>query len=219
MKASMDGKLVLAPMDFNGPNLRILDSGAADGTWLYDLQRSLSSATSATFIGTDVSPERFPTKSPVGISLQLQNILDPWPQDWRNSFNLVHQRLTLGGAAANTRDAVERLLDLVKPGGWVQLIEAEQTVGTDDGPAMHQFLDLMKEIFTAMGSGYMFARKMEEWIKEAAFIRVESTLAPYEIGARIKDSTLRSQSIDSTCTAVAGLVDYARSKYPLTLFL
>jgi hypothetical protein len=37
------------------------------------------------------------------------------------------------------------LSQLVKPGGWTQLVEAAQTIGDDDGPAVQGFVALIKD--------------------------------------------------------------------------
>jgi len=65
---------------------------------------------------------------------QVQNINDSWPQDWHNSFDLIHQRHTLAGAGPWTKEAVNSLTKLVKHGGWIQLTEAEQIIGKSDCP-------------------------------------------------------------------------------------
>lgn len=164
-------------------------------------------------IGTDISPERFTANPPAGMTFQVQNILDPWPVSWRNSFDLVHQRLVLAGAGPATADAVARLLELVRPGGWIQLIEAEGVVGADDGPAMHHFLALINEVFNAAGAGTAFPRRIRDWIKDAGFINVQTMVAPTAFGVKCANSALRRQSIESTCVAVKGLVAYAKSEW------
>lgn len=114
IKSYMNGKLIMAPIDLSNPNLRVLDSGTADGrfldngavdgyftplqrsyictgTWLLDVRNDVpSSVKGSVFIGTDINASRFPTTAPEGVSFHIQNILDPWPAAWQNSFDLVH---------------------------------------------------------------------------------------------------------------------------------
>ncbi|KAI1410440.1 S-adenosyl-L-methionine-dependent methyltransferase [Hypoxylon sp. FL1857] len=205
IKAFMGNKLVVAPIDLSQPNLRILDSGTADGTWLLDLRGSLQSPESASMVGIDINAPRFPTYPPTGVSFQIQNVLDPWPKAWRNSFDLVHQRLVLAGSGSKASNVVKRLLENVKPGGWVQLTESAPNIGADDGPAMHQFFALLQEMFAFMGTGTTFSMEISQWVEDAGFVNVESKVFPYDIGAKIVDETLRARSLSSVNAAVAGL--------------
>lgn len=70
------------------------------------------------------------------------------PTTYHNKFDLVHQRLGLAGAAGGAGDkAIARVIEQVKPGGYVQLVEAEMTIDEDDGPAAKDFLAVMKGVF------------------------------------------------------------------------
>lgn len=177
--------------------------------WLRDLAASLPPH-KYTYIGTDINPQRYPRSPPSGMSFKDQNINEAWPEDWKNSFDFVHQRLTLVGAGPATKDAVTRLLALVKPGGWVQLIEAEQIVGKNDGPAMHQFLNVMVEVFKMTGSGTSFAKNLSTWVRDAGFETVQDRLVDMYLGASNPTPQLARLGTASTKIAVAGLVEYAK---------
>ncbi|KAI0401588.1 S-adenosyl-L-methionine-dependent methyltransferase [Xylaria palmicola] len=209
LKSFMGGKLVVAPIDLSRPGLRVLDSGTADGTWLLDLRTSLHDPASCTLVGTDLGGARFPGSPPEGVTFSTQNILDPWPKDWHSSFDLVHQRLVLAGAGPQVADVVKRLLDNVAPGGWVQLTEAAQVVGENDGPAMNHFLALVNELSRSLGTGDTFGEDMVQWVKDAGFVNVETKVFPYDLGAKVSDPVLRAKSIKSTCAAIVGLSGWA----------
>ncbi|KAI1255382.1 hypothetical protein MGN70_003448 [Eutypa lata] len=117
---------------------------------------SLPSTESATLVGTYISAPRFPSNPPAGVTFPIQDILNPWPEAWRNSSDFVQQRLMLAGGGSKASDAVKGLLENVTPRGWVQLIKSAPNVDTDDRPAMHQFLALLQEMFTFMGPGTTF---------------------------------------------------------------
>lgn len=135
------------------------------GVWLYDLQSSLTSK--PTFLGTDISQHRFPTNPPDNMTFQLQDILDPCPSRFQTSFDLVHQRLVLAGSGPSAHSAVTHLAELVRPGGWVQLVEADFDVETENEPAMQGFFALLKCHMRAMGTDTTFAKQMRGWIREA----------------------------------------------------
>ncbi|KAI3326348.1 S-adenosyl-L-methionine-dependent methyltransferase [Xylariaceae sp. AK1471] len=209
LKAFMGDKLVVAPIDLARPGLRILDSGTVDGTWLLDLRASLRVPASCTMVGTDLSAARFPASPPTGVTFGTQNIVDPWPEAWSNSFDLVHQRLVLAGAGSQIANVVNRLLETVAPGGWVQLTEAAQEVGENDGTAMKDFLALVKELSRSLGTGDTFGDDMVQWVRDAGFTNIETKVFPYDLGAKVSDPELRAKSIKSTCAAVVGLVGWA----------
>lgn len=120
---------VLAPLDLKKTGFRVLDAGTADGFWLVDLLPQLAS--DAVLVGTDVAKYETNIVLPPNMTLALQNIKDPWPADWNSSFNLVHERLVLSNVADHTAavQAVRRMFELVKPGGWIQLDESAALEG------------------------------------------------------------------------------------------
>lgn len=80
---------------------------------------------SATLIGTDIGEDRFPDPPRPGITMQVQDINKPWPESWNNTFDFVHQTLVLFQAGAKQRDAINSLAKLVKPGGYIELMEPQ----------------------------------------------------------------------------------------------
>lgn len=100
------------------------------------------------------------------MTYQIQDINKPWPEDWHNNFDVVHQRLALAGAGPNAQIALGSIARLVKPGGWIQLIEADNLLTDADGPAMRDFVQLMKDIFTTIGTPLSLSRELSGWIEE-----------------------------------------------------
>ncbi|MCJ1380210.1 hypothetical protein MMC17_003313 [Xylographa soralifera] len=205
------GGLLLAPVDLSAGPLRILDSATADGFWIRDLASSVPPSVKHTFVGTDINPQRFPEPPPLGTTYQIQNINEPWPKEWHSSFDIVHQRLALVGAGPAAQTAVAHLTELVKPGGWIQLIEAENVIGKEDGPAMHDFLKLMKDVFTAMGAEVTFAQQIHGWLEKIGFVDVQERLVDVYMGASNASPQLAQQGVNSTSIAATGLVDFAKT--------
>ena len=156
----------MVPVDLSKPGLRILDAATADGTWLRDLQSSIPKSVDHTYIGTDIEPELFPSQLPAGMTLLAQDVTKPWPADWPKSFDLVHQRLGLAGSSPTPiPDVVTNLIGLVKPGGWIELVELDIDEPQDAGPALREFIRLLREVFTLTGMGGNFASKMRGWLE------------------------------------------------------
>ncbi|KAK8119956.1 uncharacterized protein PG998_004582 [Apiospora kogelbergensis] len=167
-KAAMGG-LIVCPVDLDRPGMRVLDSGTGDGYWLQDLLGTYPRLVDGTLVGTDVTAAKFPKHgAPQPISLQIQSITQPWPSEWKHSFDLVHQRLVLGACGSFPHaTAVRNLAELVKPGGWIQLIEPDQTCGIQDGPAMRDFIKLVTWVFERMGGHARYAYDVKRWLLDA----------------------------------------------------
>ncbi|KAJ5149741.1 hypothetical protein N7448_001319 [Penicillium atrosanguineum] len=201
------GKLVLAPLQVFEKKLRILDAGTSDGYWLDDFRPSLAHPETCELLGTDITGERFPQHPPPGIKLVAQSSMGPWPEDWLQSFDLVHQRLTLFGLGTKSKECVLSLMDIVKPGGWIQLVETENSSHEPNGPMVKRLGGLIKELSIGMGSDLSFrGGAMESWIREEGFIRVGSMLAPIMLGANCPDPALREQTVEAYCFTATQLL-------------
>jgi SAM-dependent methyltransferase len=118
------GNLILCPLDLSRPNLKILDSGTGDGYFLLDILSQLENPDSACLIGTDIVS--FPDIGlPQNVTLSKQDILDEWPVEWEGKFDLVHQRATMvnAGSFEEAAKVMKRLVRLLKPGGWIQVVD------------------------------------------------------------------------------------------------
>lgn len=122
----------------------------------------------------------------------------------------MHQRLTLPGAGKFQKLAVQQLAALVKPGGWIQLIEAENIQHADDGPCMHDFITFKRAVFTGMGANLQLTTDIPVWLGEVGFTNVQSELFWMELGAANTDAELGARGVYTTRRLVEALVPYAR---------
>lgn len=206
------GGLLLAPVDLSKPGLRILDSATADGTWLRDLQSSISTPNN-TYIGTDIEAELFASQLPTGMTLLAHDFTKPWPADWHNSFDIVHQRLGLAGCGPHPiQDVVTNLIGLVKPGGWIELVELDVGEPQNAGPVLREFIQLLREIFTLVGMGGNFAPKMRGCLEVVGLEAVEERFVDCKAGARNPKPDLVGKSINGTCDAIDPLIAMAKSE-------
>ncbi|KAF2267211.1 S-adenosyl-L-methionine-dependent methyltransferase, partial [Lojkania enalia] len=191
IKDAMRG-LLFAKLDLSGTPLRILDSGTADGTWIRDLAASCPDVQHQ-YVGTDIDPSNFPANPPSRTTYQRQNINEEWPQEWKGSFDLVHQRLALAGGGSAQKPAVLRLVDLVKPGGWIQLIEATNVLPEGNGEVMRGFVGLMNDVFTIMGANLKLMEDLPGWLEEAGLVDVQSKLVELNLGPLNPNPRLATQ--------------------------
>ncbi|KAF2973068.1 hypothetical protein GQX73_g500 [Xylaria multiplex] len=204
------GGLILAPIDLKSSPLRILDSGTADGTWIRDFAASVAPVQHNLY-GTDLNPAEFPSDVPPGTVYQAQDVNQPWPQDWEGTFDLVHQRLVLVAAGPKQKDALLSLCGLVKPGGWIQLIEATNKLPDGCGPNMVAFVDLMKAIFVNLGADLDLAERMPEWLKEAGFVDVNFVDIATKMGATNPKTELAQRGVISSSIAANGLAQFGKN--------
>ncbi|KAI9877144.1 MAG: hypothetical protein M1830_004694 [Pleopsidium flavum] len=188
IKVAMGGKLVLAPIDFARPDLRILDSATADGYWLVDLASSV--AETATLIGTDLDPQRFITDLPKNISLSTHSIFDTWPAPFQSSFDLVHQRFVLPICSDEASiDAVKKIFACVKQGGYIQLHDGdmEEIAQGPQHEAMMRFRDMMQKAWTMLGYNLSPGPKLAGWLKDAGAVDIEQTVLVNKCGPAAED--------------------------------
>ncbi|THC97375.1 hypothetical protein EYZ11_003148 [Aspergillus tanneri] len=121
IKAATDDRLTTVELPTGA---RVLDSGCADGTWLADLAGT--DRPDLELYGVDLSQAQF--RSDPRLKLREHDVRQPFPNSWgwKNRFDLVHQRLLVWGIGADEWPRVlANLTDVVKPGGVLQLVEAE----------------------------------------------------------------------------------------------
>ncbi|KAF2259670.1 S-adenosyl-L-methionine-dependent methyltransferase [Lojkania enalia] len=207
---ALDNRIVCPPLDLTVPGLKILESGTADGHWLRHLRSCIPNPERNTYIGTDLNPRLFPTSVPKDCQFCIHNISEPWPEKEHRMFDLVHQRLTLpGGAPTPLQQIVRQLFDLVKPGGWIQLVEAEQ-IGLESGPVFDEFLDLVRAVFDKTGAGWHYAERMKGWLEEAGAVDLDEVTVKMAFGKKNQKEELNEGSARITAQAMKGLVMHAK---------
>lgn len=188
------------------------DEKLRTGTWIRDLAGAHPNANHE-YTGTDINPAEFPVKPPSGTIYQVHDIIKPWPEDWAGRFDFVHQRLVLVSGGANQEQALHALGALVKPGGWIQVIEATNELPEGCGPVMQAFVNVMKGVFRFMGADLKLTDKMPGWLQGTGFVDIQDRIVPLRLGASNPDATLAAQGVFSTSAAAGGLADFAKSKF------
>lgn len=191
------------------------------GIWLQDLRDSIPQAARDTheFVGTDITNIYFPQPQPEGISLLTQSITQPWPVDWAASFDLVHQRMALAAAGETAvYNTLHAFVNLVKPGGWLQLVEPDHSVSK--GPAMADFFRLLSDVFAFMQTGTNYAPQLKTWMEgELGLVDVEERIFDVPIGKSSSSDDMCSKSARMIELVVKGLADVAKSECDFFLLL
>jgi hypothetical protein len=184
------------------------------GKWIEDLRSSLSTEVreTSTFISTDVTDIFFPKPRPAGISYFAQSMLEVWPTSMVGSLDLVHQRTALPAAnQSQVQATISRFIGLLKPGGYIQFVEADHSIAK--GPAMADFFRLVSDVFKVMNTGNDYARQLKGWFEEAGLEDVQEKVFDIPIGISNEDSEMGKRGAMMFSYGVKGLVDVARCKW------
>ncbi|OCK86103.1 S-adenosyl-L-methionine-dependent methyltransferase [Lepidopterella palustris CBS 459.81] len=191
VKYQEGGKLIQSPLALTNPSLRILDSATGDGQWLIEVA-DVAPAT-AELVGTDLAPQFFTKEAdrPANVTLTTHSIFERWPEAFRGSFDLVHQRFVLAVASdAGAQDALEKLYECVKPGGWIEVHEGDMETVEDDpvkNAAMIRFRDMMVKAWTGLGHQPSPGPRLAEWLGAVGATDVQEKVQVIKAGARNED--------------------------------
>jgi SAM-dependent methyltransferase len=162
-KNVMHDKLIRVPLNTDQA-INILDSGTGDGIWMLD---ALDEYPNATFTGTDIFPKHFEQLKhllPASISFKVQNLLDDWPAEDGAKYDLVHQRYCLAQFnPEKDAEIVKNLFSLVKPGGFIQFIEADMISfeGGEGHEGMSKFMQFVETAFPQVSSPALSHTKLQ----------------------------------------------------------
>ncbi|KAK5991641.1 Methyltransferase psoC [Cladobotryum mycophilum] len=205
---SMGGKALYAPVDLSKPGLRILDSGCANGRWIKDLQAA--SPAKHEYVGTDVVESLYPNPPPEGTQFQDQSIKEAFPESWQGSFDVVHQRLVMAAAAPEKTPTavVQELANLVRPGGWLQMVEVIPSHIPNNPLSQNQYIDMLNVLYTSLytqvGQQYsnLWACLPQE-METAGLKNVQKEEILVRFGAAVDDSSsIRHNSIEAALDGV-----------------
>ena len=119
------GFLIHPNIPLISPSIKIADVGTGTGIWLLDVAKSLPPT--CQFTGFDVSSSTFPPPHslPPNVTFKNQDMLLPFPASEIGTFDVVAVRfLSIATTRAEWALAIENLLTLLKPGGWLQWIDS-----------------------------------------------------------------------------------------------
>ncbi|KAI1439025.1 hypothetical protein GGR50DRAFT_685082 [Xylaria sp. CBS 124048] len=218
IKTELEGKLVHAPIDFTGPNLRILDCACADGLWLRDVCRGLADGKRHSWVGTDIESSYFPKAPEPCFTYLTQSMQSPFEASMVNSFDLVHMRYGLAAASdVGPRKAVSNLVAAVKPGGWIQLVEVNWLDRSRCGPNLAETFGFIAELFGKMGSGADYARNISQWLTDEGLQKVAEETRYVRLGKANPDPAMAEVSVGLQNHITTSLVGLSLSHIPVSV--
>jgi hypothetical protein len=164
------------------------------------------------YIGTDVVKSLYPKPPPKGTHFQDQSIKEPFPSEWQETFEVVHQRLVMAAAAPKQTPGfiVQNLVKLLKPVGWLQLVEVITTPVPENPIPRNQHIDMLDSLYKNLYSGTKYAKAnlMADlpWEMEKSGLRnVQQAEVLVKYGAATENLWIREKSLR---TAVAGVPNF-----------
>ncbi|PVI02641.1 hypothetical protein DM02DRAFT_559416 [Periconia macrospinosa] len=195
-------RCVYAPLDLSKGGYKILDQATGSGIWIRDARAEAGADNE--WVGTDIEDQWFPTTTPADTTYKHQSMTEPWPVQWKGSFDLVHSRMALPGVGINSLEsAVKNLIALVKPGGWIQMCELEWD-GWNIGPEGKIFATAVRDLFTTVsaGQGVDLREKLIPIFKEAGLENIDYTIVVTPFGARASDKIRKTSEASLFATAL-----------------
>jgi hypothetical protein len=167
-------------------------------------------------VGTDIVDSYFPVPPPPHMTFMHQSMTADWPAEMQGSYDLVHSRLALPGAGTFApHGVVKRLVDLVKPGGYIQQVEMVFTQWPDSGPAMKEFHQASVDVFgiAVGGQDLHYMKAIAGWYEEWGLEDIHYEVYTIPIGAKAPNPRIQKISIESFSATCQSLTDTAKGEY------
>ncbi|KAI0513027.1 S-adenosyl-L-methionine-dependent methyltransferase [Xylaria bambusicola] len=118
------------------PCPRVCDIATGTAIWLKELAKTLPA--SAELVGFDFDVSKFPMPEalPSNIRLSFGDAYEPFPEEFRNRFDVVHLRhFNLAMRKGQGVPLIRNLSSLLRPGGWLVWVEASAPLASAEPPS------------------------------------------------------------------------------------
>ncbi|KAJ3748913.1 hypothetical protein DFH05DRAFT_1520521 [Lentinula detonsa] len=172
----LGGRLSVAPTNLNTGD-RILESAAGSGIWALEFfEKNCADGILLNIECIDISPAQFPTSHPPEIHFSVKSVVDLPDPEWSDTFTYAHQRLLITAMNDSLwRLAVSELFRVVRPGGWVELVEleAQDFNSWSVGPHSTRLASLINTMYRAKGVIGDLSVYLPAILKEAGFMDIK----------------------------------------------
>ncbi|CCX12949.1 Similar to Demethylmenaquinone methyltransferase; acc. no. Q9RRT0.1 [Pyronema omphalodes CBS 100304] len=168
----------------------ILDIGTGTGIWAIDMADQYPMAE---VIGTDLSPIQ-PSWVPANCRFEVDDAMAVWTYQ-SDFFDLVHSR-NISSGVTNWNHLISEMMRCTKPGGYVELGEADIDIYCDDGSMksdnpLKVYIGHLRSALSAMQRTSPTTTFLENLLKEAGFEDIKTVQAKEPIGPWAKDPRMK----------------------------
>ncbi|KAJ7657246.1 S-adenosyl-L-methionine-dependent methyltransferase [Mycena polygramma] len=183
LRGLFENRSLIAPVTL-ASNDRVLDIGTGPGLWVMDLAQSVDPRVE--MVAVDITDRLFPPSPPKNVDFQVESVKS-LPQDWTNSFTLVHQRLLM--LALRTSEWPQALSEIHRVlclGGWVQLGESEPWYEGEapDKPCLEKVVAMYRRLVESRGLYVDCARDIPKMLEQAGFVDIQMEQRSVPLGGQ-----------------------------------
>ncbi|KAF9058991.1 hypothetical protein BDP27DRAFT_1239677, partial [Rhodocollybia butyracea] len=152
----------------------ILDSATGTaGIWLLDVAHKVYPNVSLT--GININQRLFPKQHPRNVTFAVHTVTN-LPESWSDGFKLVNQQLLCGALTSEQWGAaLGELYRVLKPGGWIQLLESGPEVSISSG-LVKCYADVFAAVFLNAGLVLDLNETLDQCLKDT--VQKQTTALP-----------------------------------------
>ncbi|KAF9059002.1 hypothetical protein BDP27DRAFT_1453577 [Rhodocollybia butyracea] len=158
-----DGQLIYVPKFSLDPGDEILDSAAGTAKYLPPHSFSYWYRYQSTSL---------PHPIPQNVTFAVHTVTN-LPESWSSKFSLVNQRLIFGALTHEQWGmALSELYRILKPGGWIQLLESGPETSISSG-SMKRYADAFATAFVNSGLVLNLTETLGQRLEHAGFVNIQ----------------------------------------------
>ncbi|KAJ4465077.1 hypothetical protein J3R30DRAFT_2951639 [Lentinula aciculospora] len=196
---AFEHRLVIAPVNLQSGD-PVLESAAGSGIWALKFFENIrADGVIVDMECIDISSKQFPATHPPQMHFSENSITKLPNPEWNNRFSYIHQRLLIGAMNDTLwRSAVAEIFRVLKPGGWVELLEIDfKLLRWGVGPHSKRLAGLIRDMCAGRGVIVDLNVYLPALLKGAGFLEVQCLPRRVQIGGeKVDQSVSRSDSVE-----------------------
>ncbi|KAJ4469774.1 hypothetical protein C8J55DRAFT_564422 [Lentinula edodes] len=184
---AFENRLSLAPLTLHTGD-KVLESAAGSGIWALNFARENSANGIEVEIECiDISFKQFPNTFSPHLHFSVHSVVN-LPREWSNMFSYVHQRLVIFAMNDSLwRSAINELLRVLQPGGWIELVEFEtKRFHWGIGPSSDKLYSLTDKLYAEKGIIKNVSDYLCTLLTEVGFVNVHCETREVPVGGFAK---------------------------------
>ncbi|KAL7319725.1 hypothetical protein PS15m_002826 [Mucor circinelloides] len=158
--------------------ITVLDSGCGPATWTLEMGETYPNSK---FHGIDASSVFPESIKPSNVEFCVTNIAEKIPFS-DNTFDYIHQRLLILGLTNDDwENALKELYRVLKPGGYIEVVEPDMQDLRNMGPLLHKTQYTMSEMMLSRNMPPKVSIELQDRLTRAGFVDIELEMTPLKL--------------------------------------